>query len=157
MAEPNDSLARSIKSHRARIKNTQSQPSKPSVLFLCDGLQGASLMASAIMQNKAGAFFDIVCCHTSPDMATEPAARALIQFQISTADIAPVPLAGLSLNYVDYLVALSPAAVQSGLALPSYGKFVPWDVSEHTNASTTAVLRTINHNVNYFLSLYLFR
>ncbi|MPS31351.1 MULTISPECIES: hypothetical protein [unclassified Salinivibrio] len=132
-------------------------PSKPVVLFLCDGKHGASLMAAAVMVNKASSFFDVHCAHTSSTMHTAQASKALIQFQLSTSGITPSPLAELRLTYVDYLVAMNPAAVQSGLPLPDYGKFVPWDVTEHSEAGLTAVLRTINQNINYFLSLYLFR
>ncbi|SIN81234.1 hypothetical protein [Salinivibrio sp. ES.052] len=132
-------------------------PSKPIVLFLCDGIHGASLMAAAVMKHKAGSFFDIHCAHTAHTMRTEQASKALIQFQISTSGLTPFPLSELTLAYVDYLVAVNPAAVQSGLPLPDYGKFVPWDVTEHSEAGLAAVLRAVNQNINYFLSLYLFR
>lgn len=130
---------------------------KPLVLFLCDGKYGASLMAAAMMKSKANSFFDVHCYHTTQTMSTDKAAQALIQFQISTYDLAPAPLDALTLDYVDYLIALNPASVQSGLPLPSYGKFIPWDVTENSDAGLAAVLRAINQNVNYFLSLYLFR
>ncbi|WBA07777.1 hypothetical protein [Salinivibrio kushneri] len=130
---------------------------KPVVLFLCDGKLGASLMAAAVMKNKADSFFDIHCAYTTATMPTAQASKALIQFQISTSGLAPVPLSGLTLEYVDYLVAVNPAAVQSGLPLPRYGKFVPWDVTENSDAGLVAVLRAVNQSINYFLSLYLFR
>ncbi|OOE38013.1 hypothetical protein BZG00_15075 [Salinivibrio kushneri] len=132
-------------------------PSKPVVLFLCDGVHGVSLMAAAVMKSKASSFFDVHCAHTSSTMHTAQASKALIQFQLSTSGITPCPLAELTLTYVDYLVAVNPAAVQSGLPLPRYGKFVPWDVTEHSDAGLVAVLREVNKSINYFLSLYLFR
>lgn len=130
---------------------------KPSVLFLCDGQAAASLIADAMLRHKASAFFDPHSAYTATMLHQEEATKQLSRLQIASQHSHPKPVEAISHLHFEFLVAMTPASVQSGKKLPGYTTFVPWDVTEGCEKNSEWIYRNVNANINYFMSLYLFR
>ncbi|CZF79837.1 hypothetical protein GCE9029_01678 [Grimontia celer] len=141
-----------LSDHDVRLKH------KPSVLFLCDGKEGYSLVAEAILAHKADSHFDSFSAYTSNTCDVATACQALRQYNIACSDKHFRPIEAYNCNNVDYLIALNPASVQSGKPLPKYEKFIPWDITEGGESSDRQkAIKYINDQINYFLSVYLYR
>ncbi|WP_035025487.1 hypothetical protein [Enterovibrio calviensis] len=141
---------------------------KPSVLFLCDGEDGYSLVAQSILTHKADSYFRGFSAYTSNTCNVASACQALRQYNITCSDQYLSKIEAYKATYVDYLIALSPSSVQSGKPLPEYAKFIPWDVTEggeipssfgvdRNSADRHTAIKYINDQINYFLSVYLYR
>ncbi|EOD77090.1 hypothetical protein D515_04674 [Grimontia indica] len=142
----------SLADHDVRLKH------KPTVLFLCDGQEGYSLVAGAILAHKADSHFDSYSAYTSASCDVATACQTLKQYNIACSDSHFRPIEAYHRNNVDYLIALNPASVQSGKPLPKYEKFIPWDITEGGESSDRQkAIKYINDQINYFLSVYLYR
>ncbi|MGF1766203.1 hypothetical protein L4D06_02255 [Enterovibrio makurazakiensis] len=134
------------------------QNAKPSVLFLCDGKEGYSLVAQSILTHKANSYFRGFSAFTSSTCDVTSACHALHQYNIVCSDKYHLKIDNYKEERVDYLIAMSPSSVQSGKPLPEYSKFIPWDVTGGGEVSNKhSVVKYINEQINYFLSVYLYR
>ncbi|CZF86686.1 hypothetical protein [Grimontia marina] len=150
LAESFDSTA--LSERDSRLKH------KPSVLFLCDGKEGYSLVAEAILSHKADSHFDSYSAYTSSNCDVTSACKTLKHYNIACSNSHFRPIEAYHQNNVDYLIALTPASVQSGKVLPKYEKFIPWDITEGGESSDQQkTIKYINDQINYFLSVYLYR
>lgn len=141
-----------LSDHDLRLKH------KPTVLFLCDGQEGYSLVAGAILAHKADSHFDSYSAYTSASCDVATACQMLRQYNIACSDSRFQPIEAYHQNNVDYLIALNPASVQSGKPFPKYEKFIPWDITEGGESSDRQkAIKYINDQINYFLSVYLYR
>ncbi|MBV7299473.1 hypothetical protein [Enterovibrio paralichthyis] len=131
---------------------------KPRVLFLCDGQEGHALVAQSILAHKADSHFVGYSAHTGTDSDVQPACQLLHQYNIRCTDERFQPVDAYKEEHMDFLIALSPGSVQSGKPLPSYKKFIPWDITEGGSTDDKQrVIKYINDQINYFLSVYLYR
>ncbi|WP_232313195.1 low molecular weight phosphatase family protein [Enterovibrio coralii] len=141
-----------------RFEAALKQRTKPSVLFLCDGKKGYSLVAQSILNHKADTYFNCLSAYTNEDCNIEPACRTLKHYNIDCTDKHLDPIDAYTNHDFDYLIALSPSSVQSGKKLPRYEKFIPWDITEGGEAEDQErIVKYINDQINYFLSVYLYR
>ncbi|MDD1783107.1 hypothetical protein LRP49_18215 [Enterovibrio sp. ZSDZ35] len=136
----------------------QKRRAKPSVLFLCDGNDGYSLVAQSILNHKADSYFHSLCAYTNDNCNIESACRSLRHFNIDCTDKHLDTIEAYSSERIDYLIALSPSSIQSGKRLPRYDKFIPWDITEGGELTEQRqIIKYINDQINYFLSVYLYR
>ncbi|MEZ8142122.1 hypothetical protein A1OO_19315 [Enterovibrio norvegicus FF-33] len=134
------------------------QKIKPSVLFLCDGEEGYSLVAQSILNHKADSYFKGLCAFTSEVCNIASACQSLRQYNIACRDDHLRTIEAYQGQNVDFLIALSPSSVQSGKSLPRYTKFIPWDITQGGETSDRQItVKYINDQINYFLSVYLYR
>ncbi|SKA67064.1 hypothetical protein [Enterovibrio nigricans] len=132
--------------------------SKPSVLFLCDGQDGYSLVAQSLLNHKADSYFHSLSAYTNDNCNIESACRSLKHFNIDCTDKHLDTIEAYGGESIDYLIALSPSSIQSGKTLPRYDKFIPWDITDGgENAEQQQIIKYINDQINYFLSVYLYR
>ncbi|WP_407330778.1 hypothetical protein [Enterovibrio sp. 27052020O] len=148
----------SVLGNNTETPSSNGQKVKPSVLFLCDGAQGYSLVAQSILSHKADSYFKGLCAFTSDICNISSACQSLRQYNIACRDDHLRSIDAYQEQNVDYLIALSPSSVQSGKSLPRYTKFIPWDITQggETNDRQVAI-KYLNDQINYFLSMYLYR
>ncbi len=139
-------------------RKTQRVDKKPRVLFLCDGRQGFSLIAQSVLNHKADSHYVAVSGFTGKVFNEDAACGALRRYNIDCTSAHLKPLEGYAEEHVDFVVALTPSAVQSGKPFPAYDKFIPWDITSGGDVTEMAmIIKAINDQVNYFLSVYLYR
>lgn len=143
---------------RSSGTHTPSMRNKPSVLFLCDGSEGHALVAQSILSHKAKSYFSSFGAHTSKNGNPQAACKLLHHYNIACSDRDFQPVARYQQMHLDYLIALCPASVQSGHPLPRYEKFIPWDITQGGElVGSQHAIKYINDQINYFLSVYLYR
>ncbi|PML81013.1 hypothetical protein [Enterovibrio norvegicus] len=139
-------------------RKTQRMDKKPRVLFLCDGREGLSLIAQSVLNHKADTHYTGISGFTGKVFNEDAACGTLRRYNIDCTSTNLKPLEHYADEHVDFVVALTPSAVQSGKPFPAYGKFIPWDITSGGDVTEMAmIIKAINDQVNYFLSVYLYR
>lgn len=128
---------------------------KKRVLFLCTGNSARSLIAEALLQNKAGAFFDVFSAGTAPAGVDSRTLEAIRQFGLPIEGLRSKSISEFAGQRFDYVITLCDKARQECGSFPDAGEIIAWDFEDPKSRSGLKpfqlTLKELNDRINMFV------
>lgn len=128
---------------------------KKRILFLCTGNSARSLMAEALLRNKAGSTFDVYSAGTAPAGVDSRTLEAMKQFGLATEGLRSKPVSEFAGQHFDFVITLCDKVQQECSSFPAASETLAWDFEDPKMRAGLKpfdrTLKELNDRINMFV------
>jgi len=130
---------------------------KKKVLFLSTGNSVRSLMAEALLKQKAGEYYDVFSAGTQPEVLEPKTLAVLKKFDLQTAHLLPKHVTTFVDQVFDYVITLCDSSNSECRSYPNALKQLAWDIPDPRQRighdPFVVTLCELNDRLSMFLSV----